>query len=53
MKTTSFNKLIFQITLERILHFLKENRLTVSQLKELPEYADLNQELKDALSLSS
>lgn len=50
MKTTSFNKSIFQITLERILHFLKENRLTVSQLKALPEYADLNQELKDALA---
>lgn len=50
MKTTSFNKSTSQITLERILHFLKENRLTVSQLKTLPEYATLNQELKDALA---
>lgn len=50
MKTTSFNKSTSQISLERILLFLKENRLTVSQLKALPEYADLNQELKDALA---
>lgn len=47
--TTSFNKSTSQITLELILHFLKEKELTVSQLKALPEYATLNQEFKDAL----
>lgn len=51
MKTTSsFNKSTSQITLERILHFLKEKGLTISQLKALPEYAELYQGLKDALA---
>lgn len=49
-KTTSFNKSTSQTQLEHILHFLKEKGLTVSQLKALPEYADLNQEFKDALA---
>lgn len=51
MKTTSsFNKTTSQITLERILHFLKGKELTVNQLKALPEYAFINQEFKDALA---
>lgn len=50
MKATSFSKSTSQITLERILHFLKENRLTVSQLNALPEYTVLNQKLKNALA---
>ena len=51
MKTTSsFNKSTSQTQLEHILHFLKEKGLTISQLKALPEYATLNQELKDALA---
>ena len=51
MKTTSsFKKSTSQIKLELILHFLKEKGITVSQLKSHPEYATLDQELKDALA---
>lgn len=50
MKNTVFTKSKAQIQLEHILHFLKEKGLTVSQLKALPEYAELNQEFKDALA---
>lgn len=51
MKTTSsFKKSTSQIKLELILHFLKEKGITVSQLKSHPEYATLDQELKDALT---
>ena len=51
MKTkTSFNKSKSQIQLERILNFINENELTVSQFQTLPEYANLNQKLKDSLA---
>lgn len=50
MKKTIFTKSKAQIQLEHILHFLNKKRLTISQLNALPEYADLNQELKDALA---
>lgn len=50
MKTTSFNKSTSQVKLENILGVLKEKGLTISQLKTLPEYADLNQDFKDALA---
>jgi len=49
-KNTSFIKSTSQIQLEHILHSLKEKGLTISQLQVLPEYAILNQELKDALA---
>lgn len=51
MKTTSsFNKSTSQIKLERILHFLKDKGITISQLKNNPEFASLNEELKESLA---
>ncbi len=47
---TAFIKSEPQIQLESILHDLREKELTVSQLKALPKYAELNRKLNDALA---
>ena len=49
MNNAIFTKSKAQLNLEHILNFIKQNELTVSQLKTLPEYAKLNKEFKDAL----
>ena len=50
MNNTEYRKSKPQVTIEKILFLLKERGLTPSMLKTLPEYADLNQELKNALA---
>lgn len=51
MKTnTSYNKPHSQIQLEHILHHIKENGLTISQMRTLPEYKSLNQEFNETLA---
>lgn len=50
MNNTTFTKSKSQIQLESILHFLKENNLTISQLKNNPEFISLNEELKESLA---
>ena len=50
MNNTTFTKSKSQIQLENILHFLKENSLTISQLKDIPKFAALNEELKESLA---
>lgn len=50
MNNTTFTKSKSQIQLENILHFLKENSLTISQLKDMPKFAALNEELKESLA---
>lgn len=49
MNNTIFTKSKSQIQLESILHFLKENNLTISQLKGNPNLISLNEEFKESL----
>ena len=47
---TFYNKPQSQIRLENILRRIRENGLTISQMKTLPEYKSLNQEFNETLA---